>query len=591
MKRFLVTTAIPETWVKDQPLLLLGDWCLTYGKNNVYKEYDYKIARYPWDDRKKLKYEVRQVSILYESILIDLSSKLNSIHGTTHCLKFWRILVGPWLGVFLTLLSDRWACLESALSSFDISGSILLEGSEKLIPNDMTEFNFHFSTDRWNHAIFSQILPFLSDVPLVIHKDVPGIGSTYAEDDSRGVQSSTSFLKKLLRKILSGLTLDKDVVLCAPYLSVLDELKTSLALGQAPLFLRHTQRIFTSANDLARNWSLASPDQSPFERCARELVAKHIPSNYLEGFGSLTRAAELQKLPKSPRAIMTSNSFYADDLFKIWAAKKVESGVPLVIGQHGGNYGMGLWSWSESHELRIADSYFSWGWKKSAIPNIRPLCKFKPGYKRRKNAMQRGRILLVTVMLQRFGSAMLSMYSGPQWLRYLEDQFIFVDTLPDCVRDRITVRLSKPDYGWHQMERWAARFPDLDLDDGRKNLEELVKETSLFVGTYNATTYLDAMAANIPTVIFWNPTFMEMNSSAEADFDNLKDVRVFHHSPQSAAEHIARIAGNLEGWWFDDKTQCAVNSFLYKYARSSSNVSREISSALRDVMRLRKVVG
>ena len=32
-----------------------------------------------------------------------------------------------------------------------------------------------------------------------------------------------------------------------------------------------------------------------------------------------------------------------------------------------------------------------------------------------------------------------------------------------------------------------------------------MKESKIYVSTYNATTYLEAFAINIPTIIFWNP--------------------------------------------------------------------------------------
>lgn len=590
MQRFLVTTAIPETWAKDRPLLLLGDWCLVYGKNNVSKGYNYKIAPYPWDDRKKLEDEIRRVNLLYESILTDLSSKLNSIHGVAYSLKFWRILVGPWLGVFLLLLSDRWGCIESALASNEISGSFVLDGGEELVPNDMADFSVKFSTDRWNHAIFAEMLPYLSSAPLMRSHDVFDSKWSLGNYNGDGGQTLLGMMKKMVRKMLAKLASRDDVVMCNPYLSILDELKTSIALRQLPLFYRQANRVCSSADIQSREWSIANESQSSFERCARELVVKHLPSNYLEGYEALVRAGELLRLPKTPRAIFTSNSFYSDEPFKAWAAKRVEDGVPLVIGQHGGNYGMGLWSWPEAHELQIADLYLSWGWKKPGASNVKQLCKFKSVPKRNKIS-SRGRILLVTVMIQRFGNTTLSMYSGPQWLRYLDDQFAFVGSLPNSIRDRVTVRLSKPDYGWNQMERWQDRFPDLDLDDGSKRLEKLVEDTSLYIGTYNATTYLDAMSANIPTVIFWNPDFMEMNPSARADFGILEDVGVFHATPKSAAQHVIRTANDSNSWWTDTKTQLAVQNFLDTYARKASSVSREVATALRDVALPRRGMG
>ena len=81
--------------------------------------------------------------------------------------------------------------------------------------------------------------------------------------------------------------------------------------------------------------------------------------------------------PKHPKVIWTSNADNSDDLFKAYAAEKVEKGSPLVIGQHGGHYGIGLWSFSEDHQLAISDRYFSWGWTEQQQPKISPVGQFK----------------------------------------------------------------------------------------------------------------------------------------------------------------------------------------------------------------------
>ena len=48
-------------------------------------------------------------------------------------------------------------------------------------------------------------------------------------------------------------------------------------------------------------------------------------------------------MAKNPKTYMDQLiHILMDELFKVWSAEKVEKGVPLVIGQHGGHYGQGL---------------------------------------------------------------------------------------------------------------------------------------------------------------------------------------------------------------------------------------------------------
>ena len=62
---------------------------------------------------------------------------------------------------------------------------------------------------------------------------------------------------------------------------------------------------------------------------------------------------------------------YTDEIFKHYAGKNVERNIPLIIGQHGGNYGLVKWSFHEYHELSICNKYISWGWKEGLIKSAK----------------------------------------------------------------------------------------------------------------------------------------------------------------------------------------------------------------------------
>ena len=83
----------------------------------------------------------------------------------------------------------------------------------------------------------------------------------------------------------------------------------------------------------------------------------------MESFEILLKKTQVQGWPENPKSIFTSNAYNLDDKFKLWAGLKVERGSKLVIGQHGGNFGMTPMAIHESHQIEIADSWLSWGGK------------------------------------------------------------------------------------------------------------------------------------------------------------------------------------------------------------------------------------
>jgi dTDP-4-amino-4,6-dideoxygalactose transaminase len=76
-----------------------------------------------------------------------------------------------------------------------------------------------------------------------------------------------------------------------------------------------------------------------FECLLTRLIPSFIPKSYVEDFPKLRENA-LNTLPKTPTSIFTANAYQADEMFKVWAAEKASAGVPLIIGQHGGTFGI-----------------------------------------------------------------------------------------------------------------------------------------------------------------------------------------------------------------------------------------------------------
>jgi putative transferase (TIGR04331 family) len=99
-------------------------------------------------------------------------------------------------------------------------------------------------------------------------------------------------------------------------------------------------------------------------------------------------------------------------------------------------------------------------------------------------------------------------------------------------------------------------------------IQFLLKRTKIFIATYNATTYLESLVLNIPTIIFWDPRYWELRESAKPLFEKLKAVRIFHESPESAAYQMTEVWNDVSGWWDNQEVQLAREEFCEHYANS-----------------------
>src|SRR3569833_453134 len=158
LSRFLCTTALEERWPLDRPVLFLGEWCRLHSRRERWSRMAAEVMPYHWDDRAKYQADYHCLLEVHVCVLSELAGKLNRIHGVAHEVRYWRILLGPWLGLFVQMVFDRWACIERSVLEYGASETIVLSGSEEaFVPNDTADFHQLFLADEWNHHIYSSI--------------------------------------------------------------------------------------------------------------------------------------------------------------------------------------------------------------------------------------------------------------------------------------------------------------------------------------------------------------------------------------------------------------------------------------------------
>jgi putative transferase (TIGR04331 family) len=384
VNRLLVTTAIEETWDEESYILFLGEWCKLHDRKTKWQNLNSELVPYHWDNRLLLQSDFLLINDFYEKILIVLSIQLNKTHCVNFSIKYWRILIGPWLGEFLQIVFDRWKMLDIAYKNYEFEKVKLITHTfSEGIPNDMNEFQKLIIQDSWNEKIYGEIIQCYNKTK------IEWVNFFKSEQSGVHIKKSTNIFDFLISKLklffykicdtISGLISNKsDYFFLTTYLPRKYEWLLQAQVNQFPKIWA-TKTILKSPIDpsLRKNLKFVFDSKNQFEDIAIDLIFKYIPVCYLEGYEDLKISALKVSWPQTPKAIFTSNSFFEDDLFKAWIAEKLESGVPLIIGQHGGNYGTSLFSFSEEHEIKISNLFYSWGWDDPSKPNIVPMFNLK----------------------------------------------------------------------------------------------------------------------------------------------------------------------------------------------------------------------
>jgi putative transferase (TIGR04331 family) len=546
---------------------------------------DAEVLPYHWDDRAKMHADYLYLQEFHERLLRELTTELNQIHGVNHSLRYWRILLGPWLGYFVQMVFDRWTSIQQSIREHELSGTIVLFGQEELfVPSNMVDFLRLFISDEWNHHIYAAILQGFTGVRCTMQAREDNTGGSRAESAATWKRRMRQRLAKSYVRLAGTFTRDRDAFFLGTYLPFRDEMRMHRRLRQVPQLWRPVSAIQIGVDATKRRWVVGGESRSEFEVCARALIPGQMPALYVEGYLRLVELTAHLPWPKKPKVIWTSISHNADDIFKAWAADKVEHGSPLVIGQHGGHYGVGRWSFTEDHDVAISDGYLSWGWSDQQRSNVKPVGQLKAKRPLEVRHAVQPYALMVVCSLPRFSYWMYSALVSRQWLDYFSNQCAFVDSLPRPIRDALIVRLYPEDYGWDQLCRWRGRFPDLRVDRGKSNIDDLICLSRLYISTYNATTFLESFTRNVPTVIYWNPKHWELRESAEPYFGDLRRVGIFHETPESAAHHVAAIWDDVDAWWSSTAVREVLGRFKERYCRLPDDLMGCVEGAIREVM-------
>jgi len=577
-KRFLVTTSLQNTWNPEEKNYFLGEWCKLYSQSSVWEKLDYEVIPYHWEDRGKLRADYEYISLLYENLLSKLSVKLNEIHGTDYSNCYWRIVIGPWLGFFLQSIFDRWSMLKIAVNELKVNSCFLIKQNiDDHIPIDMSDFNKSYINDSWNEAVCGQLIELL-------YKDIIDISYVKKLEKKIKPPITSSILSKVRNSLIKNFNKligkNSEYFFLSNYLPFLTNIVLQFRLDQIPRFWYsiESEKIKISSK-LRKKLNINGSHFDDFGKIAAKLIPNHMPSSYLEGYKGLSLLGDNLGWPKNPSVIFTSVAHEYDDVFKIWAAEKKEQQSKLITIQHGGHMGMSPWAFYEDHQLKVSDKFISWGWMKDEFKNIVPIGNPKT-WKQKLSYDRTGALLTIQMALPRYSYHMYAVPVAGQWLDYFKDQKSFVRNLPENIQKKLLLRLYRNDYGWDQKLRWKSFDPSINFDAESNSMYESMKKCRLFVSSYNATTHLESLSMNIPTIMFWNPKHWELLDEVRPYFDLLRSVGIFHESPESAAKQVALVWDNIESWWYDDELQGARKLFCKKYSSSPSNFEDQILKCL-----------
>ena len=567
---FLATTADERFWKTDEKILFLGEWCRLYSRKQAWSKLDHEVLPHHWKNREKLYLDYQFLDQLYDVYLVKLAAKLNDLHQVDYPIRYWRIIIGPWLFNFIEILFDRYFSLTQAKDSGKVTHTTISDWSVTAwLADDILVFKDWSLKDNFNLYLYAEIIRFINEIPYEtlsvstqkLHDPRPNISSGFFTNSAKkAVQSLVRFLPDSMNRI----------VFINSYIKPLMLARLQVSLGQLPYPYSPVVKAITHPmNSRMREQLNFSHGSNRFETLLDKMISDLIPTVYVEGYKNMHERA-LEAFPNDPSLIYTTNALIDNEGFKFWAGWHTTRGSKLVVSQHGGHYGSTQWSAQETHEIQTSDKYFTWGWGEAE--NSR-LCHM-PSAQIESRAghpepLSDGIILWVGMMVPRYAYWMYSAPVGDQTLEYLEEQKIFWEEALNKVHSLLVYRMPENDFGWDQKKRLTDLIPSLKLYEGNLSFYKQLKQARLCINTCNSTPFLETLAVNFPTLIFWNPEHWELRPSARPFFDELREVGILHDSPKSAATKINEIYQDPMAWWSLPEIQNVREKFCRQFAYTS----------------------
>ena len=551
LTHLIVTSALEETWDSNYPMIFLSEGCLKYSRKNIWQDLNFSIFGGIWSDINQRRLDNTYLRDLYSTLLPRITNSLNGLHQKTYSTRYWEILVGFWLRLFLSLYFEKWKTLKNLENIYpNLQMNIQMSSGINLNSNDCLEFINQSGTDEWNQLLYSDIAKNCTNITL------RPLYFSQGTKIQKKIRSNIN-INIILRFIFSNLSKwvyffskkfsSQGFFIYYSYLNFksIIKLKQRININLLPYFSFQTPISMTNTH--LREFSLIEKGDDEFLKAICEILPRIMPKCYLEGYNKLANFKTYW--PNNPKVIMTANAFAYDDVWGAWAAQKTEFGSKLVIAQHGGTYGVSEFLDLQDYELSISDKYITWGWNYTNSNHIYKGPAVKLLNSTRSQRKMRENCVLVMQSERRYCWGMSQQPLPNQMPKYIGDQIKFIDTISQRIQQNLKVRLYFKDFGWEIQERLQDKFPNIKTVSANVKIEKLLSDAKLCVCTYNGTTFLENFVKNIPTTMFWDPEIFVLNNESKPYFDLLSKVGILHQTPESCAKFINSIWNDVSDWW------------------------------------------
>ena len=547
----------------------------------------------PYTDARHMEHEARAANGEVLRLIRLLGNETDKQSGQRRSERYWQMALGPFLLPAVHMLAER---------QRRVADLLRLHGKEhlrvELLPEDIP-FSFRSTLDfmlnviqdvTFNQYVFSRIVEAaLATAPAeeIAWEAVylPPASLHQAEEQPR--MGLPARIKGALRQVLRDLPFPR---------------YKGFSLGQAVVLslavLSNSKRLADKSLDFSQYAVDGFVWRFPAETLIRACLPLELRRGIASGVSARTSAATWSECAGAPlhgplRGM--TPAFSQDDAYRLRLAALRESGCRLFSVQHGANYGnllsVGILPFEYSQH-----AFFTWGWERheGQPANARPLTHPALAAICGTHKETAPQLILVGTEMSAYTYRLKSRPLAKAMLAYRMGKIAFFRSLlaaaRPCTEGEATPKapsgpnrkqpaleaLYRPYFkvagGLDDADYVRRHLPEIGLCAG--DLSERMLACRLLVLDHYGTTLHMALAADVPTVAFWNRQEWGMESESDAALDKLQEAGILHASPEAAARQAAAVWENPSTWWKSPPVRQARAFWLERYARVGDNQER-----------------
>jgi len=583
MKNYLATTGLFEHWSLDNPLILLGPWCITEPSRKILNDKSFTVAPSPFNPAIKIKEAADYCDEVYHRLITQLTIQLNAVHRTNFPEKYWKILVGPWLYFFIGVFYERYKRIENAISLYE-------EFFLHALPKERLSLTCFDSYDFINNKVNDHFYNF-NLFSLIAHECCPSkiveislnlkLKSTYRKFSLRS-RWQWWFHNKLFSR---GEILLSEMV----FLSLLEKLKIKFHprlknIGFYEFAINDRMQMYNSKEIVHRKNLFFTEDRNSFEKLFFRLLPDALPIRYIELYKENAGCVEKIKSLKNKKLIGSTYGWYFNEPFKFFAAKSAIEGAKIIEFQHGGGYGTFLTNPNEKLALQ-KDYLFTFGWKSIDHPEkTYPLPNYYISKIRNTYNQKLKKVILVGTDRSLYHYKFVTHTNPEDMAKYLDDKKKLYDSLLPSIKGNFLYRprFNKP--VWETEETIKKLMPNIEIIR-HKPLIEWMKKVALVIIDHPHAAILEALVINVPCIFYWDHRVYLMNANAEPYFQLLRDAGILHTNPESAAAQVNAVWDDSNGWWLQSQCQSTRTEFVNHFCLSDNLWKNQWSIAFKKILK------